>query len=334
MLVPGGRIGLTVWGHIKASPGAWALAPFALAAAPKVRTRRRWLHWVGPAPARRSSTAPASPTSSASTSLRVRVRRPGGLCRALASTGPAFEAIQAVGEESFLQAAVELARRGSATDFRSERRLRWWATSPPSPTAHAGDVATAGAAQSAAPGFSRAPAPTPEAQRLFDDDLQGGGYVTNVSRLWAYLPTALDGLSDLMGQGDPGRLPHLPPAGRARDGRGVGAGRLVLLAGVGQEARRGRRARRGCRRHSAARTRVSTRGAGAGAVGPAGRGRPKRRHRGRRPGAARRRLRRRQIFAITTFVALRLAFSTVNDALGARPDRELADAVPEPVRRP
>ena len=28
VLVPGGRVGLTVWGHIKASPGAWALAPF------------------------------------------------------------------------------------------------------------------------------------------------------------------------------------------------------------------------------------------------------------------------------------------------------------------
>ena len=25
MLKPGGRLGLTVWGHIKASPGAWAL---------------------------------------------------------------------------------------------------------------------------------------------------------------------------------------------------------------------------------------------------------------------------------------------------------------------
>ncbi len=38
-----------------------------------------------------------------------------------------------------------------------------------------------------------------------------------------------------------------------------------------------------------------------------------------------------QIFAITTFVALRLAFSSINDALGARPDLRLGSSTPEPV---
>ena len=38
------------------------------------------------------------------------------------------------------------------------------------------------------------------------------------------------------------------------------------------------------------------------------------------------------IFDATAFVALRLAFSTVNDALGAAPDKQLADKVPAPVR--
>ena len=36
VLRPGGRAGITVWGHLKASPGVWALAPFRLAAADKV----------------------------------------------------------------------------------------------------------------------------------------------------------------------------------------------------------------------------------------------------------------------------------------------------------
>jgi uncharacterized peroxidase-related enzyme len=38
-----------------------------------------------------------------------------------------------------------------------------------------------------------------------------------------------------------------------------------------------------------------------------------------------------QIFAITTFVALRLAFSTVNDSLGAQPDAQLAQSLPAEV---
>lgn len=40
----------------------------------------------------------------------------------------------------------------------------------------------------------------------------------------------------------------------------------------------------------------------------------------------------REIFEATLLLSLRLAFSTVNDALGAQPDRQLADAAPVPVR--
>jgi len=40
----------------------------------------------------------------------------------------------------------------------------------------------------------------------------------------------------------------------------------------------------------------------------------------------------REIFEATTWIALRLAFSTINDALGAKPDRELAERVPPLVR--
>lgn len=40
----------------------------------------------------------------------------------------------------------------------------------------------------------------------------------------------------------------------------------------------------------------------------------------------------REIFEATAFAALRLAFSTINDALGVEPDRQLAEAAPAPVR--
>ena len=40
----------------------------------------------------------------------------------------------------------------------------------------------------------------------------------------------------------------------------------------------------------------------------------------------------REIFEATVFVAFRLAFSTVNDALGAGPDLQLAQAAPDSVR--
>jgi alkylhydroperoxidase family enzyme len=40
----------------------------------------------------------------------------------------------------------------------------------------------------------------------------------------------------------------------------------------------------------------------------------------------------REIFEATLFVGLRLAFSSVNDALGTAPDRQLAEAVPEELR--
>jgi uncharacterized peroxidase-related enzyme len=40
----------------------------------------------------------------------------------------------------------------------------------------------------------------------------------------------------------------------------------------------------------------------------------------------------REIFEATAFIAFRQAFSTVNDALGAAPDRQLADEAPDAVR--
>jgi len=112
VLRPGGRMGLTVWGHLKISPGAWALAPFRLASPPKVDNQATMV----------SLGRPGAGEQLLESRRFLHVRRvevpfawdfpdPEIFARALSSTGPAYEAIQNVGEEAFYDAAVEEARR-------------------------------------------------------------------------------------------------------------------------------------------------------------------------------------------------------------------------------
>lgn len=112
VLRPGGRVGLTVWGHLKVSPGAWALSPYRLASQEKVDNQATMV----------SLGRPGAGESLLEACRFVDIRRvevpfawefadPETFARALASAGPAYEAIQNVGEKAFHDAAVDQARQ-------------------------------------------------------------------------------------------------------------------------------------------------------------------------------------------------------------------------------
>jgi SAM-dependent methyltransferase len=112
VLRPGGRLGLTVWGHLKVSPGAWALAPFRLAADTKVENQVAMVSLGRPGAGERLLDSCGF----------VDVRRvevpfawefadPEIFARTLAASGPAYESIMNVGEDAFRRAAAEEARQ-------------------------------------------------------------------------------------------------------------------------------------------------------------------------------------------------------------------------------
>ena len=180
--------------------------------------------------------------------------------------------------------------------------------------------------------FLQDPPVSPQVQALYDEDLAGGGYVSNGSRLWAHQPDTKKGLFELMSQA-------LSPSGLTFRQRGIlvtaaasalgdsycslaWGGKLgkasgaAIAAGVLNGSDAGltdqEKAMAGWAR-KVARDPNATTPADVQALRDAG-------------------LDDGQIFAITAFVALRLAFSTINDSLGAQPDAELAQSLPQEVR--
>ncbi len=105
VLRPGGRVGITVWGHLKVSPGAWALAPLRLAAAEKVDNQAVMVSLGRPGAGER-----LFESHGFFVPFVWEFADPQLYARALAATGPAYEAIQNVGEAEFHRAAVEQAQ--------------------------------------------------------------------------------------------------------------------------------------------------------------------------------------------------------------------------------
>jgi uncharacterized peroxidase-related enzyme len=180
-------------------------------------------------------------------------------------------------------------------------------------------------------GFLVSPPTTSQVQTLYDEDMAESGYVWNVSRLWAYQPETVKRLFELMSEAfKPSGLTFRQRAilvtaaasglgdsycSMAWGGKLAGATSGELAAGVlkgrdgelsDQEKAMAEWARRIVKDPNA------TTPADVQTLRDAG-------------------LTDEQIFAITAFVALRVAFSTVNDSLGAQPDAQLVESLPEEV---
>ena len=180
-------------------------------------------------------------------------------------------------------------------------------------------------------GFLSVPETTPEAQRLFDEDLADLGYVMNTSLLWAYQPGTVTGLFDLLRQANSGdkltvrQRSILVTACASAFGDSYCSLMWAKKLAEASDAETAAGVLRGADHGLTASERAMAEWARKVARGP-----------NATTASDVQALRDAgfsdsQIFTMTVLVALRLAFSTVNDALGILPDAALDTTAPRAV---
>ena len=202
VLVAGGRVGLTVWGHIKVSPGAWALSPFRLASPAMVENQAAMVSLGRPGAGEELFDSWGFvDVERVSIPMVWEFADPETYARALASTGPAYEAIQTVGEEAFHAYAVEVAaeRVRDGLPLRAPIDVVGYTARKPAERRTAATTSGLPEDESVASGFLPVVETTPAVQALYDDDVEELGFVMNVSRVWARDPKAKEDLFGLLG---------------------------------------------------------------------------------------------------------------------------------------
>lgn len=110
VLVSGGRLAMTCWGNVGKSPGAWSIAPLLWATEEKVRHQADMVTLGRPGIGEAFLADRGFDVAERfEIPFAFEFADPETYARAVASSGPAYEAIQSVGEEEWIERAVEVA---------------------------------------------------------------------------------------------------------------------------------------------------------------------------------------------------------------------------------
>ena len=111
VLVPGGRLAMTVWGNVGKSPGGWMMAPFLWATEQKIQHQADMVALGRPGVGEAFLSERGFDVEDRfEISFVIECADPELYARGLAASGPAFESIQSIGEAEFHTRAVALAR--------------------------------------------------------------------------------------------------------------------------------------------------------------------------------------------------------------------------------